>query len=196
MIQIDMYMPDSCCECWFCKFDSNTGSTECVIGENILARYFESLNFEGRHEECPLIDVPDIHFGNIPEFSNSSTDCISRQAAIDAITVRADRCAENFSTDDPFWEGLVIAKSIVKSLPLVQAATPVRPERKENDWNLCSDRLPEKEGRYLITVDEDGRKDVSDDFFYIRNDGTPSWHYEINVIAWMPLPEPWEGEQE
>lgn len=66
----------------------------------------------------------------------------------------------------------------------------------ESDWIPCSDRPPEKEGRYLITVDEDGRKDVSDDFFYFRADGTPSWHYETNVIAWMPLPEPWEGEQE
>ena len=44
-------------------------------------------------------------------------DC--KQAAIDAITVRADRCAENFSTDDPFWEGLVIAKSIVEGIPSV-----------------------------------------------------------------------------
>lgn len=67
---------------------------------------------------------------------------------------------------------------------------------KENEWNLCVDRLPEKEGRYLITVDEDGRKDVRDDFFYFRVDGTPSWHIEKNVIAWMPLPGPYRGEQE
>lgn len=66
----------------------------------------------------------------------------------------------------------------------------------ECDWIPCSDRLPEKEGCYLITVDEDDRKDVSADFFYVRNDGTPSWHYENNVIAWMPLPEPYRGEQE
>lgn len=69
-------------------------------------------------------------------------------------------------------------------------------KQKENDWIPCSDRLPEKEGFYLITVDDGDRKDVNIDFFYFRGDGVPSWHYEKNVIAWMPLPESWEGEQE
>ena len=68
--------------------------------------------------------------------------------------------------------------------------------REENDWIPCSDIPPEKEGRYLITVDEGDRKDVSDDFFYFRDDGVPSWYVEKNVIAWMPFPEPYRGEQE
>lgn len=67
--------------------------------------------------------------------------------------------------------------------------------REENNWIPCSDRLPEKEGCYLITVDEYDRKDVNADFFHFREDGTPSWHYEKNVIAWMPFPEPYRGEQ-
>jgi hypothetical protein len=69
-------------------------------------------------------------------------DLISRQAAMDAITARADRCAKNFSTDDPFWEGLVIAKSIIKGLPPVQAATSVQSDRKRGKWILDDDGIP------------------------------------------------------
>ena len=57
MIQIDIEMPDSCRECVFCKFDSCTGSTECVIDDCVLAKYFKTIEFEGRAEECPLKEV-------------------------------------------------------------------------------------------------------------------------------------------
>lgn len=124
MIQIDMGMPDSCRECWFLKYDMNSGETSCVIEDMILARYFKALDFEGRHEECPLVDVPDINVGNCSEIPNSS-DCISRQTTADEIGKRAERCAERFGTDDPFWEGLMIAKNIVECAPFV------RPERKK-----------------------------------------------------------------
>lgn len=61
----------------------------------------------------------------------------------------------------------------------------------ESNWVPWSEQPPEKEGRYLITVDEDGRKYVSDDFFYFRGDGTPSWYLSQNVKAWKPLPDPY-----
>lgn len=47
-------------------------------------------------------------------------DVISRQTTADEIGKRAERCAERFGTDDPFWEGLMIAKNIVKCAPSVQ----------------------------------------------------------------------------
>ena len=65
MIQIDMEMPDSCRECWFLKYDMYAGVTSCVIEDMILANYFKELDFEGRHEECPLINVPEMNVGNI-----------------------------------------------------------------------------------------------------------------------------------
>ena len=64
----------------------------------------------------------------------------------------------------------------------------------ESNWVLYSERPPKKEGFYLITVDENDRKDVHEAFFYLRRDGTPSWYCEDNVVAWMPLPQPWGGE--
>lgn len=77
-----------------------------------------------------------------------------------------------------------------------QALSEIKEMLEKGDWTPCSDRPPEKEGRYLITIDEDGRKDVGDDLFYFRGDGTPSWFVETNVIAWMHLPEPYRGEKD
>ena len=57
-----------------------------------------------------------------------ATDCISRQMTVDEIGKRAERCAERFGTDDPFWEGLIIAKTIVECAPSAQ------PERKKGTW--------------------------------------------------------------
>lgn len=62
----------------------------------------------------------------------------------------------------------------------------------KGNWIPWNEQPPEKEGRYLITINEDGEKDVSDDFFYFRGDGTPSWYLSENVVAWMPLPQPYK----
>ena len=58
------------------------------------------------------------------------------------------------------------------------------------EWISVKDRLPEKEGRYLI-YDGD-RVDAAD---YIYNSG-PIWldtaegYYNYKPTHWMPLPEP------
>ena len=81
------------------------------------------------------------------------------------------------------------------------ADTIVELERKlaEHEWVPCSERLPE-EGRYLVTTtlsvfspqilnyDADGGG-----WFY---DGCKSMGVDVPcVIAWMPLPKPYRGEQ-
>lgn len=72
----------------------------------------------------------------------------------------------------------------------------VEPERKKGEWIPISERLPEEKGSYLVTDDAGGVKTVQDDEFLRYEDGTPLWLYSQSVTAWMPLPEPWEGEQE
>ena len=72
----------------------------------------------------------------------------------------------------------------------------VQPEQK---WIPCSERLPEEYGNYLITT-HDGNVDIgtidpkkkyvwsacdSDGFYWLRD-----------VLAWMPLPEPYREESE
>ena len=74
----------------------------------------------------------------------------------------------------------------------------------EQRWIPCSERLPEKETHfYLTTIANHGLNfttTLPDDvdvvrWDYDRRKGHNSWHWctERTVIAWMPLPEPYEG---
>ena len=68
-------------------------------------------------------------------------------------------------------------------------------------WIPCSERLPEKDGEYLVTMLYFGEKTVALDWFshYETDDednGKPLWVYGYdNVIAWMPRPEAWKGDK-
>ena len=85
----------------------------------------------------------------------------------------------------------------------------------EQQWIPCSERLPEKEGKYLVTVrwSPNGkfRVDVVDyghkvDDAWLEKEWLLSggsafgerWGDTIDnieeTLAWMPLPEPWRGE--
>lgn len=63
------------------------------------------------------------------------------------------------------------------------------PDTNVGKWILCSERLPEELGRYIVTL-KDGRSleaiydNISKRFIM----------YEHDVIAWQPLPEPYKGE--
>lgn len=70
------------------------------------------------------------------------------------------------------------------------------------EWIPCTERLPDKDGHYLITFKRDkGRNGVSDATF--RNEMRGKWYRgsflkiwtQDSVIAWMPLPKPYQGEQ-
>ena len=57
-------------------------------------------------------------------------------------------------------------------------------------WIPCSERLPEKNGEYLITLGFVWGREIEIGFY---EDG--EWlndNRHVN-IAWMPLPEPWKG---
>lgn len=134
----DRKMPVNCEECFarvmaWCRLDEE---------ERVVVPALPDELPEGRPDWCPLIDVPDINIGNCSEIPNScenlqstynevATDCISRQTTAEEIGKRAERCAERFGTDDPFWEGLMVAKNIVECAPFV------RPERKKGKCVWC-----------------------------------------------------------
>lgn len=63
---------------------------------------------------------------------------------------------------------------------------------REPHWIPCSERLPEKNDEVLVTGKVDNALYVDIDEWT----GSDFWINAFSVIAWMPLPEPWEELRE
>lgn len=61
-----------------------------------------------------------------------------------------------------------------------------KPERKTGRWIPCSERLPFNAGYYLTTTTHN---EVYCDYYYWNLN---EWNRSEQVIAWMPLPEPYK----
>ena len=145
-------------------------------------------NFSGFKEE-----VIDIAVKKIIEIE-SCGDAISRQAAIDA-------CLNGWNKD---------YKEILAD---IRALPPV--EQKQG-WIACSEKLPEKDGEYLVTVKPTFKNMKNyikhcdfalnlykvDEYDFVDKKGVAGFYkydseygyYEVtDIVAWMPLPEPYEG---
>lgn len=59
-------------------------------------------------------------------------------------------------------------------------------------WIPCSERLPEKDGIYLVTTK--GKRQVQVHVF--NHDGNSEEYWTRSNVAWTPLPEPWREEHE
>ena len=99
---------------------------------------------------------------------NHENDCISRQAALDAIMGQPPE------PHYPSWYAAQIEK-----LPAAQ------PEQR---WIPCSERLPEERGFYLTTT--------KDKAVYCDHWNEDNFDRTEMVIAWMPLPEAYQGGDE
>lgn len=90
--------------------------------------------------------------------------------------------------DDAGWCGDALIEAI-NNAPTIDL---------EPKWTPCSEGLPKKYGEYLC-CDIRGEyilgmpfeNEDSDTGFVVETDN----EYMINCIAWMPLPEPWKGEE-
>ena len=114
----------------------------------------------------------------------------------ESLCERCDKMKRIGSADD-------IEKLIIRCLPSA---------RSEQRWIPCSERLPEESGRYLVTrglnacgalwnrvyiinySDLMGLK--SERIWWDGNVGKSDFERIDDVIAWMPLPEPYKGGQE
>lgn len=102
------------------------------------------------------------------------SDLISRQAAINAI----ENTDCEISTDD--WDELTDA---IMQLPSA-----------EPKWIPVTERLPEESGYYLITSKCGDVFDTEIRFFFFQHERRTKWKEGFGeVIAWMPLPKPYEG---
>lgn len=119
-------------------------------------------------------------------------DCISRQAAIEAINKYGSvwmEYTEVMSTDEIAERALKASKqSMIKILHDMPSVAPARPN---SEWIPVSERLPEW-GERVLTIDNDGDYEIN----HIMDDEYDEWFYDYDIIAWMPLPEPYKAESE
>lgn len=124
-------------------------------------------------------------------------DSINRQAAIETAENVAYAVDEHGSAEG--WLAM-----LVNSLEILPSAQP------ENDWIPISERLPEANGRYLVTrglnacgslwnriyianySDLMGIKSVRG--WWRGNVGKSDFERLNDVLAWMPLPEPYRKD--
>ena len=95
-----------------------------------------------------------------------------------------------------YLHGEMPEKEFVKALP------SVTPTRKKEEWISCDEKLPKPNEladnvrKYYLIQDEYGDMHVAS---YLRNGwiSIDSFYtLEDDVIAWMPLPEPYKTEME
>lgn len=187
------------CSCDDCPYDVSDDD-----GNEAIKTVLIYLADEHRNGEA---DVPDKNVGKCSEIPNSS-DTISRQAAIDALSEAG--LINYTATGD--GNGMIQAVNVIKGLP------PAQPEHSEglyvdgyNDgyrdgmkdtqpepqWIPVSERLPKKWGRYQVTrYDYVTNTEFIDILWYEEN---LWWNRrstgDYAVTAWMPLPKPYRKEK-
>lgn len=69
---------------------------------------------------------------------------------------------------------------------------------RESNWIPVSERLPDKNGNYLCTVDygEDGIEVMQRVYWDALGGFEKRYNKNDKVIAWMPLPEPYKEDAE
>ena len=103
-------------------------------------------------------------------------DLISKRTAIVALD---NRMSSLENVDMQIAMGF--AKGIIHALPSVTS---------ELKWIPVSKRLPESNGYYLVT-EKDGRICI----YVFRKEGNSEEYWKRYVVAWMPLPAPYEPQE-
>ena len=118
---------------------------------------------------------------------------ISLKAALDAIDAN-----NGILYDNPTL--VASLKKMLSELPPAQPGEDIKAMCGECDawnqyknypqlrWIPTSERTPEKSGMYLVTT-PDGQVELRYYSTLYR------WHGWVDMVAWMPLPQPWEGNR-
>lgn len=169
---------------------------ETALNNNTEHPYYEEM--ADNRVDVWMNEVPSAQPNLRPTCNQLATDCISRQAAIDAI-----KALWNDAPSAQHVSAMFDCEDTIRVLPSAQP---------EQEWIPCSERMPDEDycsGRgvqcsepVLVTVvnhenDEDIFVDTActaDGEWQLRDDNplAPEW---CEVVAWMPLPEPYTEEK-
>lgn len=93
------------------------------------------------------------------------------------------------------WMGDSYAEGYMDALDKVEETIKSEPTIEMPRWIPCEERLPELKTECLITYLSWSGSPVIDIDSY-DYDGKDGWFSHMDkVIAWMPLPEPYDGER-
>ena len=68
--------------------------------------------------------------------------------------------------------------------------------KKEPHWIPVTERLPKEDGNYLVSGKWGSGKESVGDCEFSVEDGYFQTAWNFDVLAWMPLPEPYKGVTE
>ena len=115
---------------------------------------------------------------------------------IDADALEARMYYEAFEKDsaDQRWDSGCWIRYRLFEKALKEA--PTVEERKTGKWIPCSERYPE-ENQICIVTDETMRNTYEYRFCKETYDENQGWTYlKHRIIAWMPLPEPYQEDKQ
>lgn len=153
-----------------------------------IRRWFDLIKLNPDILIDAIVTLPSVTLAN--DINVTTTDAISRYAAIEEI-----RNLKIFVAGKDIFQNEA-KETIIKTLDELPSV------QREQKWIPCKERLPNTIGVYNVTRHlVDGSLDyfISDVCYF---DGSDTWHddnrvnsgrpYLKDVVAWMPLPEPWE----
>ena len=129
-------------------------------------------------------------------------------------TLEKEPCEDAISKSDVFeilgnlmsipydFDRQINEKDVSESMDEIRVLPSVTPTRKKEEWISCDEKLPKPNElvdnvrEYYLIQDEYGDMHVAS---YLRNGwiSIDSFYtLEDDVIAWMPLPEPYKAESE
>ena len=114
-----------------------------------------------------------------PDTFDIDDEMITKRQAIDALDKRFDNIPREQTAE------ILMLRKDLRELPNVWHG--------RQQWIPVSERLPEEDGFYLVTVNYGGAACVHESYFMQCNSRGVHWDYS-DVTAWMPMPEHYKGE--
>lgn len=173
--------------------DNERTETHAGVSPCDVCRHYPPSSADGK--PCSMCPVEPAEPTEQVRIYTSLADCVSRQAAINAINSWFE-IAKHPMNRGAYNNGELAAYSTaiseIENLPSAETFS----YGHENDWIPASERLPEDEGWYLVTDDSGGVLWLEVEHYDPEIGLEPLCTIQ-NPVAWMPMPEPYNGgEQE